>query len=408
MTRPYRHILWILAALVCLSTAGQVGADDEMPEPSPRPTIPNSPHDARRMAKAWELVQAALEAGGCADASVIDRHRVNFEKFCDRVRADAETESVPRRQAELLFEAMHKQFLAGEFQDHCYRLDATLEGRSHNCLTSSILFLALCRASGLPVRAMAGPTHVYCRLDLEKPLDVQTTSPGGFSSPVSDTCQTVAAWQVLGLSDRQLLARVHYNRGTYLLVQREPSRAAKFLYKAWELDPQNAEIRHNLLTARNDWSLQLCDEGRFSESVAVLQSCESLDPDDPTTLGNDVHVHHCWIMSLCARRRFAEALELVEKCAARRPDVPFYDVGRWVVCRAWAASRFDEGDWAGAADVFARTRGRHPDSGALERAEVAFWTDCLARLKGSGRHRAASRLDHWRQTGSICLTPPEP
>ena len=130
------------------------------------------------------------------------------------------------------------------------------------------------------------------------------------------------------LEDRQLLARIYYNRGTSALAQREFGRAEGHLSLCLELDPRFQPARHNRIVAGNEAVVALCSERQFEQAAELLPICLALDPDNPTTLANDVHLHHGWVMQLCSQRRFLEALRLLEDCHARRPEVEFFDRGR--------------------------------------------------------------------------------
>ena len=88
---------------------------------------------------------------------------------------------------------------------------------------------------------MAGPTHVYCRLHLDEPGDVHRPSVRAGSARAhwarteqdegldqESVGQDLASGE---LEDRQLQARVYYNRGTSLLVQQEPGAGTPILQR---------------------------------------------------------------------------------------------------------------------------------------------------------------------------------
>ena len=274
----------------------------------------------------YSLLRAAMIAGGCHSAITLDDCQARFDEFCRRRCGSLARCQTDRQRAEILFRDMHEEWLAGTaFQEHCYRTDQTLSGQAYNCLTSTILYLCLCRQFDIPARAVTRPTHVYCRLDLDAPYDVQTTCPdwferlgrpaGGRVAPTVD----VGLGPARELDDVPLIARIYYNRGTTLLSQNEYRRAAKYLELSSRLDPFDPGSRRNLIAAWNNWSLHLCDVGQFAESATTLARCLHLAPDEPVTLANDLHVHHKWIIHLCRQRQFQEAFSLLDECHAQSP-----------------------------------------------------------------------------------------
>jgi hypothetical protein len=288
------------------------------------------------------LLSAALYAGGCQQSETIERCRQRLAGFCREQHAALADDATMRIRAERVVQAVFRDMLISPFQPYCYRVDETLAGTSHNCLTSTILLLIVCRELDLPVTAMALPEHVYCRLWVPEPWDVQTALServpglGEFSAALAPPCDgrwsagSEIAYQA-GLEDRQLVARICYNRGTCLLVQKEYERAWRHLRVAYQLDARYRPTRHNLIAAGNAHAVALCEDSRFAEAASILEQALRVEPDHVLTLGNDVHVHHRWVMALCSQQRFDEAWELLNRCYTRRPEVPFFDQGRDVL-----------------------------------------------------------------------------
>lgn len=288
------------------------------------------------------LLSAALYAGGCQQSETIERCRQRLAGFCREQHAALAHHDTMRIRAERVVQAVFRDMLTSPFQPYCYRVDETLAGTSHNCLTSTILLLIVCRELDLPATAMSLPEHVYCRLWVPEPWDVQTTLPEpmpGRGEPAAAlfprrdgrlSAESDIAYRA-GLEDRQLLARICYNRGTCLLVQKEYERAWRHLRVAYQLDARYRPTRHNLIAAGNAHAVALCEEARFAEAASILEQALRVEPDHALTLGHDVHVHHRWVMALCGQQRFDEAWELLERCYERRPEVPFFDQGRDVL-----------------------------------------------------------------------------
>jgi hypothetical protein len=84
--------------------------------------------------------------------------------------------------------AMHRLFFGGErtelgaYDFNQARLTGIFATGRYNCLSSTLLYVVLARAFGLPVRAVVVPTHVFVELGAPgaKTFEVETTSNTGF------------------------------------------------------------------------------------------------------------------------------------------------------------------------------------------------------------------------------------
>ncbi len=374
------------------------------------------------------LLQAAMIAGGCHQWTALAEGQAVFDQFC-RARANgaANCETASQR-AELLLQGMHEELLTGSFQEHCYRLDHTLSGQAYNCLTSTILFLCLCREFDVAAVPAGTSTHLFCRLRGDVTRDIHTTqtdrpaiSPryaadsrfegpnqGSPGKEGTEDGQAVPARRhsARQLDDAGLIALVYYNRGTSLLLKNEFRRAVRYLELSVQLDHANEEARRNLIVAWNSWALELCDQEQFSEAEAALTDCLAYDCEEQVTRQNLLHIHHRWTMALCRQHRFPAALALLENGYVRQPAAPLYDEGRWAVIHAWATWQLQQGGILAAWRVFAATRQRYGDAGRLRDCEAQFWLACRAQWEREGRHAEWAAVQRSLQAAGAHLADP--
>ena len=96
----------------------------------------------------------------------------------------------PRRDAEVLFLAMHARYLGSEFRadqaPSLYRVEqsqlaALLRTGEFNCISSSLLYLVAARKIGLDVAGVMLPSHAFVQLNLDQgAIDIETTAFNGF------------------------------------------------------------------------------------------------------------------------------------------------------------------------------------------------------------------------------------
>lgn len=325
-----------------------------------------------RLLSAADLIEAAVLAGGNTNPDAISRAEERLARFCQCATRppQAGSEEQVRGHAAYLFRRMHRELLTGPYKRQCYQLERSLEGGPYNCVTSTILYICICRHIGIRAVAVARAHHVYCRILGPAPFDVQTTCPEWFSQALPASSQRDAGQQethVRTLSDAQLLAKVHYNRAVVLLEDTRFSAAVWQLSEASRLDPQDGAAQQNLVAAWNNWSLQLCDSARFEEASEKILKGLQLAPENPTLLANDVYVHQQWALTLCAEHQYAEALQVLGDCHHRRPEVELFGRGRWFVYGEWTRWLADQGRSAEAVSILNRALAQHP--GCRELAE---------------------------------------
>ncbi len=324
------HAECLYALVVLLATT--IPAVHAAPAP---PSALRSPSEQVRHLP--ELFHAALVAGGCHDPAELERWSSEFHRFCAQQQSLLEPTMPLPQQAARLLRALHDRYLQGSFQPGCFRLDQTLCGQAHNCLTSTLLFVSLCRCLDLPCRVVGEPSHVFCLLVEDGAHGVQTLLPEGVVPAAPGAAEP--------LTDQQLLARVYYNRGTALLSAQRLRAARDCLAQALQLDPHQASARQNLIATWNELALELCDLRQYPQAATAVVTALALDPQQQVTQANDAHIHHHWVADLCGQGDFARAWEVLERCRQRRPDVPLFDRGRGAVLQAWAQDRARRAVW---------------------------------------------------------------
>lgn len=201
------------------------------------------------------------------------RHEFHQDEKQKRIAAD-----------ERAFAYLHQRLLYGPYAASCQHLRETLETGRHNCLTSTVLYIALCRSVGLQAHAVAMTGHVYVRItSATGSYDIETTSKRWVRQPPQEAG--------LMISDRQLLARVYYNIGLAYAHQRAYALSIAATQRGFELDPRHQRSRDNLLATLNNWALSLANEGQLRAAVAVISAAMELDADHPGTRENSAYLH---------------------------------------------------------------------------------------------------------------------
>ncbi|MCY2992185.1 MAG: hypothetical protein NTY19_30530 [Planctomycetota bacterium] len=348
----------------------------------------------------FSLFEAALIASGVAEPAQLPAYRAQFDQIVQLI--DRETAGVPseRARARAILRGLHEHVLTGRYQATCTELDRTLDQGRYNCVTATILYRCLAARAALSLTTRAEPNHVYCRLESDPPVEIQTTSPQGFGgvviplaveidpfdgkpeacassteptashgmagawpsqagSPYGSLERGPAAHEPRELTDVQLVAKIYFNRGLALLECKQFRAALHLLRISCRLDSGDDVARQNLLACLNNWALAEADAGQFRRAATILTYGIREAPDYRPFLDNQVHVYQRWVMQLCREGDFAEAIQLLESGYRQRPEVPLFAEGRAVVCQIWRQSMLSAGKPAAAVDSILRAKRPH-------------------------------------------------
>ncbi len=228
------------------------------------------------------LVQDVLQAGGVS-AARSRQAGLEFRVFANQLSEAGHVCGSERQQAQSIHRFVHERILQGKYETSANDIAAVLAGGSFNCLTASVLFLALAADFDLEAQAVAVPGHVWCRVASPgRPIDVETTCPHWFELAVREPVKATAELEqfmaehnrrsaVARVLDRQaLIATVHYNRGVRFLKEQQFSAAAAANLRALEIDPRCAPAYDNLLATINNWSVALAARGERELGLDLL------------------------------------------------------------------------------------------------------------------------------------------
>ena len=174
-----------------------------------------------------------------------------------------------------IFDLLHEQFLSGHYIAELFDVGQTVIGGDFNCLTATILFDSLCDEFGLTSCAIGSPAHVRCWVELgaQTGLIVETTVPEW-----DKAYRRVSGTDDRLLTPNNLVAKVLYNRGVWLLEQKQFANALACTWAACGLDPGDVAAQRNLRASVNNWALNLAEQGNFSQARFLLEVGLLLDP----------------------------------------------------------------------------------------------------------------------------------
>ena len=124
-----------------------------------------------------ELAEISLWASGDATASCLEQ----IHKIAEAIKASSRLLTTSKEKAEFILDYMHKNLLKS-YSANQTRVDVLLSNGRFNCVSSSVLYLILCKSVGLNVVGVTTKDHAFVSVYIDgKNIDVETTNPYGFN-----------------------------------------------------------------------------------------------------------------------------------------------------------------------------------------------------------------------------------
>ena len=186
----------------------------------------------------------------------------------------------------LMYETTLSQYIENQT-----KLTTMFEKGTYNCVSSSILYMALAKAAGLKVIPQKTPSHAFCSVYINgEKIDVETTNPFGFNPGTKHelTSQNnqkkyaiipkIKYQNRTEISQKNLVSLIAANLyGAYLKKNNFTKAIPLALSRMNYLQTENEEIKND---ARNDldiiftnYTIVLENKNQYETSLNFLQDC---------------------------------------------------------------------------------------------------------------------------------------
>ena len=274
---------------------------------------------ADRSLDTFDLFTAALILGSDGDRDKVTQCRERLMNMQSRLVQMVPADASDARIAKLTLRFLHRKILTGEYEAGSCDPGLAINGGTHNCIMSTILFCVLGESLGLDVHPVALPEHVRCELFLDNgsTVAIETTSPQGYATTESDPGPADAHTdqRARRLSSVGLLAKVLYNRGLQSLASRNFESALAQTELSHRLDPDHLPAAGNIASVINNWALHRCNDGDFAGAIELLERGLLLE-ESKILQWNRNHIYSRWLQSVEQRNAPDSASQLVAIRAA--------------------------------------------------------------------------------------------
>jgi regulator of sirC expression with transglutaminase-like and TPR domain len=201
-------------------------------------------------------------------------------------------------------------------------ISTVLSRREGYCVGIASLYVVLAEAAGLPIQAVATPSHVFLRYDDgQTRINIETFRSG---TEVSDAdyirderipARSIARGVFLrALSEEGLLAQIHNNLGVIYSERGERDRAIEEYTRATDLDPKFPAAWYN-------WGSDVLRIGEDRKAIKLFNRAVDLHPNDVWALNNRGVAYRKLGKTKRARRDFEDALRIDPEFAQAKDNL---------------------------------------------------------------------------------------
>jgi tetratricopeptide (TPR) repeat protein len=250
----------------------------------------------------------ALIASGVTDRE-IPRYKKIVDKLVFDLNSDIETKQVSSEKdilAEFILGYLHRRLFHQYFANQT-KINKMLENRRFNCVSSSVLYTAICRNFGINITGLIVPDHVLVQLRTPTTkIDIETTIRYGFDpaskKEVLDHLGKITGFvyvdqknykQRSEISDRQMISLIYSNRYKALNDQRRHAEATRVLYAGWQLAGNLPRTLNTWENGISNYIISLDRLNRFSDALYVIDLITEKFPTlkQPTELHYNIYLN---------------------------------------------------------------------------------------------------------------------
>ncbi|MEC8840191.1 MAG: transglutaminase family protein [Candidatus Poribacteria bacterium] len=302
--------VWISSFVITmtLSTTGYGSIKEEfariltLSESEKRMMLVNEPYSYEN------YITFALIASGVTDRE-IPRYKKIVDKLVFDLNSDIETKQVSSEKdilAEFILGYLHRRLFHQYFANQT-KINKMLENRRFNCVSSSVLYTAICRNFGINITGLIVPDHVLVQLRTPTTkIDIETTIRYGFDpaskKEVLDHLGKITGFvyvdqknykQRSEISDRQMISLIYSNRYKALNDQRHHAEATRVLYAGWQLAGDLPRTLNTWKNGISNYIISLDRLNRFSDALYVIDLITEKFPTlkQPTELHYNIYLN---------------------------------------------------------------------------------------------------------------------
>ena len=280
-----------------------------------------------------------LVASGVPDDKIAVQKK-KLDQLLDNVATELELRQVPENtmaRSDHILQLLHT-LIFEKYDPAQTRIDAILDQRSFNCVSSAVFYAVVCRKFDVSITGVVTADHSFAQLKLSDTtkIDIETTVNYGFD-PSSKTGFLDQFGQLTGFAyvdpknyrqrkevgDREMIALVLSNRYDALTKQGNQTEATAALCRAYRLAgnlPFTTNIWENAI---NNYIVWLEKEQRSQDALYALARLGEAFPEIDKISDLQYGIYINWTQALITDKNYALAIATAEEGLNYFPEDQF-------------------------------------------------------------------------------------
>lgn len=268
-----------------------LGATNSLVIPSIQPLFHFEEFFSKDESSPQELITAAIEFSEVDSSSPEGTEIFNKYLALEKIVTSQEfVNTTEKERASKILSLMYETTLS-QYIESQTKLTTIFQHGTYNCVSSSILYMALAKAAGLKVIPQKTPSHAFCSVYINgEKIDVETTNPFGFNPGTKHelTSQNnlkkyaiipkVKYQNRIEISQKNLVSLIAANLyGAYLkknnFIKAIPLALSRMNYLQTENEETKKDARNDLDIIFSNYTIVLENKNQYETSLYFLQNC---------------------------------------------------------------------------------------------------------------------------------------
>jgi len=279
-----------------------------------------------------QIIEESLRFSGCAENSPAWQSCVEKYNFLQAKVSELAFKNLPEIQkAEKILSVMYENLLV-QYKEKQTRLDEMFENGTYNCVSSSLLYMALAKSAGLSVVGVKTPAHAFCSVFVDdERIDVETTNPLGFNpgrTQILEKNGNSTRYAVIpkknysnrrDVSEKTFISLVGANLTSFYVEKNDyknavPMGATVLLFRNGENQFEISDAKDVFDVPALNFSVLLEKNDFYTESVEwILAVTARYGMDSKILVSLNAALNNA-VADFCNRNDFAAARQISEKC----------------------------------------------------------------------------------------------
>jgi hypothetical protein len=360
--------------------------------------------------ESYTLVEASLIAEGLTDSNYINEVTQKLNEIIKGIRSTPNFISLSETaKAKLALTYLHQNLFRTYIETETSALEVLRSGR-FNCVSSSIIYNYVVESLNIDSKGFIVPSHAFSVVYADgKNIEVQTTSPNGFSpsSALKEEFERLTGFDYVSINEQNgenkvmvenpKLISVQYSNLAAFTAQRTRNynKALSYAIKALMVYPEFKDAKTNMVSILLKWIQYMTDNQRqYEEAIDFNKRSIELLPENEGLKDNLVYVYSRYSNALTISKNgedYTKAISILEEGKDYFTEVDYkneFDELIKINYINHAGSLNNKARYEEALAVIDEGLSKYPDEQRLKDLKVDVYSNYALHLSSNGDKKA--------------------